>query len=90
MVCQDRNCDPARVETKMITAAEYRAWAEESLEWAAKATTANEREGYIKFAEIWLQSAFRSERFAKELIAAAEHEWVLPPFQQWRRKGTPL
>jgi hypothetical protein len=36
----------------MITAAEYRAWAEESLEWAAEATTANEREAYIKFAEI--------------------------------------
>ena len=56
----------------MITAAEYRALAEESLEWAAKATTANEREAYIKFAEIWLQSALRSERLAKEPIAGAE------------------
>ena len=73
---------------RMITAAEYRAWAEESLEWAAKATTANEREAYIKFAGIWLQSALRSERLAKKPIAAAEPEWVLPPFQQWRRKGT--
>ena len=72
----------------MITAAEYRAWDEESLEWAAKATTANERNAYMKFAELWLQSALRSERLAKEPIGATEHEWVLPPFQQWRRKDT--
>jgi hypothetical protein len=49
----------------MITAAEYRAWAEESLKWAGEATTANERDAYVKIAEIWLQSALRSERLSK-------------------------
>src|SRR6516165_9812592 len=29
----------------------------------------------------------RSERLAKEPIPTTEWEWVLPPFQQWRRKG---
>ena len=42
----------------MITAAEYRAWAEEFLRWAGEATTANERDAYIKTAEVWLQSAY--------------------------------
>jgi hypothetical protein len=27
---------------------------------------------------------------SKEPIAATEHEWILPPFQQWPRKSTPL
>jgi hypothetical protein len=49
---------------KMITIAEYRAWAEESLKWAGEATTANERDAYIKIAEVWLQSALRSERLS--------------------------
>ena len=75
------------VGTNMITAAEYRAWAEEFLRWAGEATTANERDAYIKTAEVWLQSALRSERLAKEPIPTTEWEWVLPPFQQWRRKG---
>jgi hypothetical protein len=76
------------VEIKMITAAEYRAWAEESLRWAGEATTANERDAYVKIAETWLQSALRSERLSQEPIATTEYEWVLPPFQEWRRKGT--
>jgi hypothetical protein len=75
---------------KMITAAEYRAWAEESLKWASEARTANERDAYIKVAETWLQCALRSERRSKESMPATEHDWVLPPFQEWRRKGTPL
>jgi hypothetical protein len=68
----------------MITAAEYR-WAEESLRWAGEATTANERDPYIKIAEIWVQSALRSERLRKEPIPTTEYEWVLPPFREWRR-----
>jgi hypothetical protein len=67
-----------------------RAWAEESLKWAGEATTANQRDAYIKLAEVWLQSALRSERFSKEPIPTTEYERVLPPSQQWRRKGTPL
>jgi hypothetical protein len=78
------------VETKMITAAEYRAWAEESLRWAGEATTANEREAYVKIAEIWLQSALRSERLSKDPTPTSEYEWVLPPFQEWRRKWNSL
>ena len=50
----------------MITTAEYRAWAEESLKWAAEATTANERDAYVNICEVWLQSALRSERFSEE------------------------
>ena len=81
----------------MIMAAEYRAWAEESLRWAGEAKTANERDAYIKIAETWLQSALRSERLAallehpyKEPIPTTEYEWVLPPFREWRHKGTSL
>ena len=70
----------------MITTAEYGAWAEESLKCAGEATTANEREAYIKIAEVWLQSALRSERLSKGPIPAADRDWVLPPFQEWRRK----
>jgi hypothetical protein len=73
----------------MITAAEYREWAEECLEWAAEAATAEEREAHIKSAEIWLQSALRSERLSKQ-PPTTEYEWVLPPFQQWRQKGTSI
>jgi choline dehydrogenase-like flavoprotein len=69
----------------MITAAEYRAWAEESLKWAHEATTESEREAYTKSAEVWLQSALRSER----LDSTTKYVWQLPPFQKWRRKGTP-
>lgn len=68
----------------MITAADYRAWAEESLKWAGEAKTAEEREAYTKMAETWLQSALRSERRSKE-PPTTEYEWVLPPFQDWRR-----
>ena len=48
----------------MITIAEYRAWAEESLKWAGEAKTANECAAYLKIAETWLQSALRSERLS--------------------------
>ena len=85
------------MEMKMITAAEYRAWAEESLECARKTANGSSREAYIKFAEIWLESALRAERLAallerpsKEPIPVADYEWVLPPFGEWRRKGTSL
>jgi hypothetical protein len=50
-------------EANMITATEYREWAEECLEWAAEAATPEERDAHIRSAEIWLQSALRSERF---------------------------
>ena len=69
----------------MITAAEYREWAEECLEWAAEAVTADEREAHIR----WLQSALRTERLSKQ-PPTTEYEWALPPFQQWRRNGTPF
>jgi hypothetical protein len=78
------------VEIKMSTAAEYRAWAEECLRWAGEAKTANERDAYTKMAEVWLESALRSERFSKEAIPTTEYEWVLPPFQEWRPKDTSL
>ena len=85
------------VEREMITAAEYRAWAEESLECARNAATESSRKEYIKFAEIWLESALRAERLAallerpsKEPIPTTDYEWVLPPFQEWRRIGTSL
>ena len=68
----------------MITAAEYKAWGEESLKWASEATTLEERTAHIKSAETWLQCALRSERVSKQ-SPATEYEWVLPPFQQWRR-----
>ena len=78
----------------MITAAEYRAWAEESLECARNAANESSREAYIKFAEIWLESALRAERLAallerpsKEPMLTTDYEWVLPPFGEWRRKG---
>jgi hypothetical protein len=71
----------------MITTAEYRAWAEESLKWAREAATPEEREAHIKSAEIWRQSALRSERLSRQ-PPATEYEWVLPSFQQWRRKGS--
>jgi hypothetical protein len=80
---------PGNVKIKMITTAEYRAWAEESLKWAGEARTANERDAYIKIAEVWLQSALRSERLSEELIPTADRDWVLPPFQEWRRKTPP-
>ena len=81
----------------MITIAEYRAWAEESLKWAGEATTANERDAYIKIAEVWLQSALRSERLSalrsgplsKEPIPTADREWVLPPFKNGRARPDP-
>jgi hypothetical protein len=69
----------------MITVADYRAWAEESLKWAGEATTANERDAFIKIAETWLECALRRERRAKEPISESEYDWVLPPFQEWRR-----
>jgi hypothetical protein len=37
----------------MITAAEYRAWAEESLEWAQNAANESSRQAYIRWAEVW-------------------------------------
>ena len=50
------------VEVKMITAAEYRAWAEESLEWALIATKDSSRAAFIQWAETWLELASRAER----------------------------
>jgi hypothetical protein len=83
------------MEIKMITAEEYRAWVEESLECARNTANESSREAYIKFAEFWLESALRAERLAallerpsKEPIPMADYEWVLPPFGEWRRKGT--
>jgi hypothetical protein len=73
----------------MITAAEYRAWAEECLKWAGEAKTSEERDAHIRSAEIWIQSALRAERQAKQ-PPTTEHEWVLPPFHQWRCKRTPF
>jgi hypothetical protein len=85
------------VEIEMITAAEYRAWAEESLECARNTAIESSREAYTKFAEIWLESALRAERLAallecpsKEPNPTTYYEWVLPPFQEWRRIGTSL
>ena len=76
----------------MITAEEYRAWAEESLECAHNAANESSREAFIKFAEIWLESALRAERLAallerppKEPMSTTDYEWVLPPFREWRR-----
>jgi hypothetical protein len=73
------------VEIEMITAAEYRAWAEESLEWAQFATNQSSRHAYIRWAEIWLESALRAERLAallerpsEEPTTTTDHEWVLP------------
>jgi hypothetical protein len=60
----------------MITAAEHRAWAEESLEWAGEATTPEERDAHIRSAEIWVQSALRSECLSKQ-PPTTEYEWVL-------------
>jgi hypothetical protein len=40
------------VKIEMITAAEYRAWAEQCLKWAGAAATPEEREAHIKSAEI--------------------------------------
>ena len=53
---------PRDVEVKMITAAEYRAWAEESLEWALIATKDSSRAAFIQWAETWLELASRAER----------------------------
>ena len=78
------------VKHPMITTAEYRAWAEQSLKWAHEAATENERGAYSKSAEVWLQSALRSERLSKWPDITTEYIWQLPPFQKWRRKGTPI
>jgi len=82
--CAGLLCFPYR-KANMITAAEYRAWTEESLKWASEATTPEERVAHIKSAEIWHQCALRSERLSKQ-PPATKYEWVLPPFQQWRRR----
>jgi len=73
----------------MITAAEYRAWADESLKWAHEAATESEREAWTKSAEVWFQSALQSERLSKGRNITTEYVWQLPPFQKWRRKRTP-
>jgi len=72
----------------MITAAEYRAWAEESLEWARIASKESSRSTYIKWAEIWLELASRAERLtaliegrSKEPTPTGEYVWKLPPFE---------
>src|SRR5262249_32086029 len=80
------------VEIKMITAAEYRAWAEESLEWARNATHESSRQACIRWAGVWLESASRVERLtaliedrSKEPTPTAEYVWQLPPFHDWPR-----
>jgi hypothetical protein len=80
------------VEIKMITAAECRAWAEESLEWARIASMESSRSAYIKWAEIWLELASRVERLtalsedhSKKRTPTAEYVWQLPPFHDWPR-----
>jgi hypothetical protein len=72
----------------MITAAEYRAWAEESLKWAREATTESQREAYTKCAEVWLESALQIEALCKDPISPHEHVWVLPRFEDWGSKAT--
>jgi hypothetical protein len=84
----------------MTTAAEYRARAEECLEWALNAKNESSRRTYIRWAELWLESALRAERLAAlqervskepiptEPIPTAEYVWQLPPFQDWPRKST--
>jgi hypothetical protein len=70
------------VEVKMITAAEYRAWAEESLEWARIATKESSRAAYIQWAETWLELASRVER----LTALIEDRSKEPtPTAEWPR-----
>jgi hypothetical protein len=62
----------------MITAAEYRAWADESLKWAHEAATESEREACTKSAEVWLQSALRSERLSTEPDPTTEYREPRP------------
>jgi hypothetical protein len=70
---------------KMITAAELQSWAEESLEWAQIATNENSRQTFIRWAEIWLESALRVERLA-DLV---EHRSKEPtPTTQKRRRSS--
>ena len=70
------------VDVKMITAAEYRAWAEESLEWARIATKESSRAAYIQWAETWLELASRVER----LTALIEDRSKEPtPTAEWPR-----
>jgi hypothetical protein len=71
-------------EIKMITAAQYRAWAEESLRWAREATTKSAREAYTKCAEVWLESALRSDGLGKDPTPTTEYVWLLPRFEDWR------
>jgi hypothetical protein len=78
----------------MIEAEEYRAWAEESLEWARIAANESSRQAYIRLAENWLESALRVERLtallerpSKEPMPTNECVWQLPPFQDWPRRG---
>jgi hypothetical protein len=59
----------------MPRAAEYRAWAEESLRWARDAMTESTRDAYTKLAQFWLESASRSERLSPQI--ALEHEQPL-------------
>ena len=43
----------------MHTAKQYRKFAEECFEWAAKASTDANRASYLSIAQIWLQAASR-------------------------------
>ena len=65
----------------MITAAEYRAWAEESLEWARNATKESSA-AYIHWAEIWLESASRVERLTALI---EDHSKEPTPTAEWPR-----
>jgi hypothetical protein len=67
----------------MITAAEYRAWAEESLEWAQNAANESSRQAYIRWAEVWLESALRVER-----LAALQERLSKEPIRRTRLAAT--
>jgi hypothetical protein len=70
----------------MITAAELRAWAEESLEWAQIATNEGSRQTFIRWAEIWLESALRVERLA-DLIEDRSKEPTPADIRKRRRSS---
>jgi hypothetical protein len=55
-------CGGPRLGTSaMATAADYRIWAEECLEWARTAHDERVREQYANLGQIWLECAVRAE-----------------------------
>jgi hypothetical protein len=51
----------------MPTATDYRAWAEESLQWARDAMSESTRDAYVKFPLFWLESASPGERLSAQI-----------------------